>query len=459
MSLSIRLLPALWALLWPGPMRAAERLVLEDVRVVDVQRGEVRPPGAVTIEDGRIVSVGATPAGEGAGVARRISGRGGYLLPGLIDAHVHLFNHSTRRPPNDWAFPLFVANGVTGVREMRTQAEGLAFVRRWQAELAAGRLLAPRVLATGGALRAQTPDEARHEVRAWQAAGLDFIKLFSLPPEPVWRATLDEARLAGLPVVGHTPQSVGALASARLGQRSNEHLTQIYEACTAAQADLLAARAALAPDRAMALAQEQEAAILGNFDPELGRALAVELARTGQVQVPTLVLPHAEAHAFGRDPRTDPRWPLLRADEQTRWERILREPLPGGRELAARRWEISRRLVGLLREGGVRLLAGTDTPMPTIYPGYSLHDELERLVEAGLSPADALRAATIWTAEFLGRTDVGAVETGRLADLVLLTDDPLRDIRHTRRIEAVCLGGRWLDHAELAALLRPASGK
>ncbi|MBS0657170.1 MAG: amidohydrolase family protein [Verrucomicrobia bacterium] len=437
----------------PAGSSAAERLLLENVRVIDVARGQAGPSVSVAVVDGRLASIGAdTAVSEG---ARRVDGRGAFLLPGLIDLHVHLFNHSTRRPPNEWTFPLFVAHGVTGVREMRTQAEGLPFVRRWEEQRAAGRLLAPRILATGGAVVASTPEEARELVRKTRAAGLDFLKLFSPHPESVWRALMAEARRVGLPVAGHTPQSVSALESAQLGQRSNEHLTQIYEACTAAHEALLAARRELDSARATALTARQEADILRAFDPALAAPLAVALARTGQVQVPTLVLPHAEAHAFARDPRADPRWPLLRADEQARWERLLREPLSGGPELAARRWEVSRRLVGLLHAGGVRILAGTDTPMPTIYPGYSLHDELERLVEAGLSPADALRAATLWAADFLGRGDLGRLEPGARADLVLLASDPLTDIRHTRSILAVCLEGRWLERAELDALLRP----
>ena len=130
-----------------------------------------------------------------------------------------------------------------------------------------------------------------------------------------------------------------------------------------------------------------------------------------------------------------------------------------GDKLAARRWEVSKQIVKTLHAAGVRILAGTDTPMPLVFPGFSLHEELELLVKAGLSPADALRAATIWPAEFLGLTQSsGSIAVGKRADLVLLDGNPLSDITNTQRIRAVVLDGRLLQRADLDKLLDAASG-
>ena len=136
-------------------------------------------------------------------------------------------------------------------------------------------------------------------------------------------------------------------------------------------------------------------------------------------------------------------------DEQKRWERILTTQSRANEKLADRRLDVSLRIVKTLQAGGVRILAGTDAPMPLIYPGFALHKELELLVEAGLSPLDALRSATIWPAEFLGISDTcGSIAVGKRADLVLLDANPLEHITHTQRIRAVVLAGRLLDKAD-----------
>lgn len=441
----------------PTPPPRPFTFAFDNVSIIDVVRGQVVGPRTVRIADGRITAIEASSSRSDAPPdPLRIDGTGCFLIPGLVDLHVHLFNHATRRPANDWTFPLFVANGVTAVREMSTQPEGLAIVRQWRERQADGQLIAPRIVATSGVVRADSPEAARLEVRRMQAAGLDFIKVFSQYREPIWRAIVDEARTLRMPTAGHTPYGFGAVETARNGQRSSEHLTQIFEGCVAHQAALLEERGGLVGEKLVAVLQRQEMPMMAAFDPKVAAQLASDLAKTGQVQVPTLVLMAREARGPASEWNADARWRLLRVDEQARWDRILREPLPPGEaELAQRRWETARRVVPILHAGGVRVLAGTDAPMPLVYPGYSLHDELALLVECGLSPADALRAATLWPAEFLGlRAQYGSVEVGLRADLVLLKANPLTDIQHTRRIHGVMLEGRWLDRTALDGLLK-----
>jgi len=151
----------------------------------------------------------------------------------------------------------------------------------------------------------------------------------------------------------------------------------------------------------------------------------------------------------------DTRWPSLRSDEQVRWERLLATKTSADEPLATRRLEVAQQIVQTLHAAGVRILAGTDAPMPLVYPGFSLQKELELLVESGLAPADALRAATLWPAEFLGISEhSGSIAIGKRADLVLLDDNPLREISNTQRIRAVVLDGRLLERGELDDLLR-----
>jgi Amidohydrolase family len=433
-------------------------IAIENVAVVDVVRDEIVHPRTVLIVDGRIAAIGkagtvTVPAG-----AARVDGRGHYLMPGLVDIHVHLFNNATHRPPNEWAFPLFVANGVTGVREMRTEPAGMATVEDWRTRASRGEIVAPRVLAAGVAVSGETANAARQQAREAKTAGADFLKIFSEVREPQWRAIVEEARTLHLPVCGHIPSEVSLLESATAGQRSNEHLTQVYEACSDKETRWLESRKGVEAGDLGKLRETQEPEVLENFDQAACDRAAAALARTDQVQVPTLTLAYFESRGSPANFREDPRWRYLRPDEQARWERIFKEGYPiAGDKLAARRWEVSRRLVTTLHAAGVRILAGSDAPMPQVYPGFSLHKELELLVESGLSPADAIRAATLWPAEFLGLAESsGSVAIGKRADLLLLDANPLTDIRHTQRIRAVVLDGRLFQRPDLDRLLEAA---
>jgi imidazolonepropionase-like amidohydrolase len=429
-------------------------IAIENVAVIDVIAGTVSQPRTVLVVDGRIDAINEPALAKIPGAALRVDGRGRYLMPGLVDMHVHLFNNATHRPPNDWAFPLFVANGVTSVREMNATLADFASIAAWRDRAERGELITPRVLAAGVAVRADSLDAVRAKVREARAAGANFIKIFSETPEPYWRAIVEETRAKQVPVSGHVPVAVSAVAAAKAGQRTVEHLTQVYEACSGKEKQFLFARRDLEPSRAVELRDNQEREVLESFDPQVCKEIATILSSTGQVQVPTLVLPHSEARADRKQFHDDPRWPSLRADEQARWQRIIEHEPADAYSLAARRWEVSRAIVGILRKAGVPILAGTDTPMPLVYSGSSLHDELELLVQSGLTPADALRAATISAADFLGLGDTyGSIAPGKRADLLILDNNPLRDIDSIRHIRYVILNGRVFDRAALDQLL------
>ena len=441
-------------------LETAERpiIAIENVAVVEVERGRIAGPRTVLIVNGCIAAIGKPGAVALPPAAVRVDGRGCYLMPALVDMHVHLFNNASHRPPNDWTFLLFVANGVTAVREMAAVSADLPTIARWRAAVAQGELIAPRVVATGVAVRVDSLDGVRRQVREAQAAGADFIKVFSEVGKSRWQAVLEEAREQRMAVCGHTPADVGALAAASAGLRTNEHLTQIYEACSAKEKSLIAVRQDRDGREVVQLRDAQEREVLDGFDQGVCDRTAAALAKTGQVQVPTLVLLHFEARGDRSEYRDDPRWRYLRPDEQARWGLIFEHELPGDKKLAIRRWEVSRQIVNALHRAGARILAGTDSPMPLVYPGFSLHTELELLVESGLSPADAIRTATSWPAEFLGVSESsGSIAVGKRADLLLLDGNPLRRISNTQRIRAVVLDGRLLRRPDLDALLEGAA--
>ncbi|WP_257388527.1 amidohydrolase family protein [Tahibacter caeni] len=437
---------------------ARPTIAIVGVNVVDLERA--RPPAlrTVLIEDGRIVAVADPRHAVVPARAQRIDGRGRFLIPGLVDLHVHLFNLASRRAPNDWAFPLFVANGVTAVREMSTDAAGIAQIRNWHAARERGELVAPRIAAAGIAVRGESPEAAVAAVEAAADAGADFVKVFSPLPQAQWQAVLATAQRRGLPVVGHVPAQVALQAAAVAGQRDNEHLMQAIEACSSVETELLQARAAGGQAVSEQRLDAEALQAVRQFDARRCRDVAVALAAAGQVQVPTLVLPQTEARDGAAALSADPRWIYLRADERLRWQRAHASLTAADHRLFRARWPALRRIASVFRREGVELLAGTDAPMPGVYPGYSLHEELALLVAAGLSPRAALRAATLAPARLLGQdTDFGTVAVGRCADLVLLDADPTRDIGNARRIRAVVLDGRVLTRDALDALLADAA--
>ena len=420
-------------------------IAITDVSIVDVEHGRSLAPRTVLIETGRITAIVAPADARIPAQAERIDGRGRFLIPGLVDMHVHLFNTYSKRPPNDWAFPMFLANGVTGVREMSADAESMAVVRRWRREFDQGRPLAPRILAAGIAVRGETPADATRAVDAAADAGADFIKMFSTVPAAQWRAIQGAARRRGLPVAGHVPVEIALVDAAQAGQRSGEHLTQAYEACTSIESALIDERRGIRGEALTAVRAAQDARLFDAFDAKSCTRVGRALARSGQAQVPTLVLPWHESTVAPEVSESDPRWPQLRADEQARWRAALAEIAATRDPYVLPRWQRSLAIVAAFQRAGVTLLAGTDAPMPRVYPGYSLHDELALLVQAGMTPQQALHAATLAPARFLGIEAIsGTVAVGKRADLVLLEADPLRDIGNARRIRSVVIDGRLL---------------
>jgi imidazolonepropionase-like amidohydrolase len=429
-------------------------IAISAVSVVDVEHGRIADPADVLVVGGRIAAIGAPGKIAIPDEAMRVDGHGRFLMPGLVDMHVHLFAIPSHRPPATWSFPLYVANGVTSVREMAAAPESMALVNRWRAELASGALIAPHVAAAGVFAYGPSPDEAVRQVDAAADAGADFIKVFSQISEPSWRAALGEARRRALPVMGHVPAGVAAVAAAEAGQRSEEHLMQVFEDCSSAGAAAIAGRSGLSGPELAERRDADEARVLDAFDASVCERTARALAASGTVEVPTLVLDEFESRPDYLAFRDDPRWRYLREDERARWIRATKSLPADDRTAAARRRAVARKIIPILLRAGVPIFAGTDSPMPNVYPGYALHDELEQLVASGFSPAQALRAATSGPAAFLpALRDTGIVAVGKRADLVLLGADPLADIRNARRIDAVVLDGRLLRRADLDALL------
>jgi imidazolonepropionase-like amidohydrolase len=406
-------------------------LAIRDVTLWDGTGAPAAPHRTVIVRGDRIVEVGPTDGVAIPDGSTVIDGTSRFLMPGLVDMHVHALWDSG--VPSVF-LPLFVANGVTTVRDMGGL---LPLLRPTRAALADGSLLGPRLIAAGAILdgpepvhpevsiAVDTPEEAIAAVESVAAAGADFVKVYTLLRATAFDAVVAEAGRRGLLVSGHIPYEVGPVAAAMGGMRTVEHLmSEVGGYC------------------------ERDAA-------EGCDAILAAFRERGTFQVPTLVL---QGQSEPADLCGDPRLARLPDVVMEYWFGRAEGPECDAGSVAPRtfrpRLPPEAWIVPALREAGIPILAGTDTGVPFSLPGWSLHDELGLLVEAGMPPADALLAATRDPAGALDLEDeIGTVQPGLVADLLLLRADPLADIENTRAIEAVVLRGRLLERAELDSIL------
>jgi len=377
-------------------------LVLTDVTVIDGTGAAIRPNSAVIITGNRIDSIVDSRRSESFPKgARVIRAAGKFVIPGLWDMHVHLSAEH---------LPLFVAYGVTGVRDMGNK---LSDVDSWRAQIADGTLIGPSILRVGPILNGQVfgpthveirnESEARAAVRLLQHVGVDAIKLHKMLSREAYLGLSDEAKKLEIPFVGHIPVTVTAKEASDAGQASFEHMETLFEG---------------------------NAPLMGDQTP----ALFERFVKNGNAFTPTLINYRGSAEPANIDPELLKQYPDMPAGRQ----RIFKQFLA---------------LLGEMNKSGVTLMTGTDLGSKWISPGSSLHDELAIFVEAGLTPMQALQAATRNPARFL-RVEAGTVEAGKSANLVLLDANPLDDIRNTRRISAVILNGKLLEKPRLQELLQ-----
>jgi imidazolonepropionase-like amidohydrolase len=447
-------------------------LVLSHVTVIDVAAGRVKPEMTVIIAADRIEAVGPSGRVPTPDSALVVDAKGKFLIPGLWDAHIHLAHEFSANWAREVSLPLLVANGITGVRDMGGDFELIKSLRK---EIAAGTIPGPRIIAAGPQLTgtsknsvlylaSNNADAARRSVIYLKQAGVDFIKVQSPVPRDAYFAIADEAKRQGLSFVGHVPELISAVEASDAGQRSMEHSMGIWQSCSSAEPELRKSMTEAMKDYKTApgyIFARVEFGLpprgaLDTFSDEKASHLFERFARNGTWQVPTLVEEQSFALLISGGLMDQRGMNFIPPAMQKPWDlaNILTPLSAEDRQDLVKIVPMMLDVVGRMHRAGVRILAGSDAPW-LVVPGFSLHDELVLLVKAGLTPADALRAATLDTAQFLGLQDLlGTVETGKLADLVLLDANPLEDIRNTQKINGVFIRGRYFDRQALDGLLQ-----
>ncbi|HZM70140.1 MAG TPA: amidohydrolase family protein [Candidatus Cryosericum sp.] len=454
-----------------GPASDGPSIVYE-VNVVDVINGSVLP-SSVVVRGGLIDEVRSGwprtgfPRDESVVDARRK-----FLIPGLWDMHAHV-----RDPERE--LPLLVANGVLGIRDMGGEPGAIFRLRQ---RVTSGELLGPRIVACGPIVDGPEPSNppisipvhdaagARQVVRSLKEMGADCVKVHDRVSREAYLALAEEARKVGLPLVGHVPVRVRTMEATSAGQRSIEHQIGLRGMSTAENEVMQSEKRFDSVAEAMRtgdftiipeMIAKRGVRLLDTVDAGRADALYRAFAKHGTCLVPTLVTLEALAFVDDHSQVKDDRMRYIPDAERQYWRPekglLTRYRTPAYIAYRKREFGWTLKQIPVAQKAGVTFLAGTDMSLPYVYPGFSVHDEMALFVQAGLTPADALRTATLNPVRFLGLDDTtGSIQKGRAADFVILDADPLRDIAATKAIYAVVVKGKLLRRDDLDRMLRAA---
>ncbi len=416
--------------------------------VIPMDRERVLHDHTVVVSDGKIVAVGPTSKVKVPPGAVRVDATGRYLIPGLCDMHVHLLDDAWNImvPPKDqltgenvpyerFLFP-YVANGVTTVQELFAKPVELTLRQR----IDRGELIGPRLILAqtiDGPKKAwppplttwvSSPDEAREAVRKSKAAGFDKIKVYSFLDRESFDAIMSTAKELKMDVIGHIPMSVSVEYALDAGQKMIAHSEELAKHAN------------------------------GNYSKERIDYFADIMAKRGVWLTPTLVTTHSLIELFA-DPNSVLRRPETKYHQhpmQTSVWSFMVEKLylpipPGARAKIRDDYErFQKPVTKAFHDRGGKLLAGSDTIIPGLVPGFALHRELKELVDVGLTPFEALRTSTTLPFEYLGESaKTGTIEVGKYSDLVLVDQNPLKDISGASKVSGVLMRGRWIGQDEI----------
>ena len=459
-------LGVVWPLPAADPVVTDHPLVFLNVTLINVEQGVSVPGRTVVVDQGRITAVASEGGVDLPENAEQIDAQGLYLMPALWDMHTHVYAIS---PLLD--LPLYIAYGVTNVRDMMScPQKGDPFIscpedkRRWTEEAEQGLRVGPRIVATtsfmanGPRMRerlpdappffgTETPEEARAFVRHQAARGVEAIKVYDWLPREAYFALVAEAKRLDLDVVGHRPHAISAVEAAAAGQKSIDHarvfLHEAYPGSTLLRAEANAGKW-----------YEDRRRMIAEHDATMAQEIFAAFVEHGTWYVPTHITRWVDAYADDPAVRQDTLLRYLHPLMKWQWledidATVAQDSSAEARQVYRNFYKKGLELTAAAHQAGVKVLVGTDY----IISGADVHRELENLVAAGLSPADALKTATLNPARYFGlEQKYGSVEVGKVADLLLVEGNPLDDISNTQRIRSVVFDGNLYDREALDGL-------
>jgi hypothetical protein len=465
---------ALFAALLPGAASAVigqGDVLIRHVTVVDVENARLVADQAIVTRGNEIVAVGSDKTISGAWRAKRtIDAKRRFIIPGLWDMHMHFGGGPELIEENKALLPLYVANGVTTIRDMAGDLPDQ--VLAWRDDIAQGSLFGPTLLTSGpkiegikpiwkGTIECGTKEDIDAALARLQALRVDFVKITDSTLDPqLFLYALSRTKALGLRTSGHIPLQLTVSEATDAGLSSIEHLDYAFKAGAKDEAAIAADFSAGRISRA-----EANHRIDAGFDQSTAMAAFRHFAAQGVSVTPTLngsrIIAFLDRNNHVSDPYLAYIGPKLQKTYEWRVDRAAKADASG---IAARHEHFDRMaaIMPMLVQAGVTIIAGTDAGFLNSfnYPGIGLHDEMELFVEKGLTPAQVLASATRAGPAWFGRLDrYGAIAPGMAADLVLLKKNPLEDISATRSIETVLLRGRLHDRKALDAMLAETKAK
>lgn len=465
----------------PSEVIFEDALCIENISIIDHEEG-LKENQTIIIKAGKIYQV--TPSQE-LHLSKKntiIDGTGKFMIPGLWDAHVH-FSYIEELAPR--MLDLFLVFGVTSVRDTGGRFD---FVKKWKEQSLANPTNAPRVMIAGPLLDGlpnvydgsdsghpalsvglKSVEDVKDKVNELDSLGVDFLKAYEMLSPDQFAMLIKQGREKGLKVTGHVPLSMDVISASNAGLNSMEHLRNLELSCASNANALLLQRQKLLVSGKVELGGvlrskihlDQRRVAIENFDEEKAKEVLKVLAKNETWQIPTLTLNTGFTKRYFLTPDWQDSFNYLSDSIKLEWKEraeSFSEYKISPFNIQYSEWMLD--MTGRIHDSGIEIMAGTDCPIFFLTPGRSLHQELAMLVEAGLSPLEAIKAATINPAKYFNlQNELGAIKIDQWADLVILNANPLEDINNTKRINAVVKQGKYFDRNSLDQILERLSVK